>query len=162
MIKMVRLDERMIYGQIVIKWSRILNVDRIIVANDAAASNDIVKKSLMMAAPGTCKVAIKSVAGVIELMKNPKAANHDILIIVANPKDLLEIVNNVEGVTRLNIGNYGRISEGAGTVRKKYTTTLYCTDEEADIFREIIKKGIECNVQVLPDDMPEPISKIFK
>ena len=61
MIKMVRLDERMIHGQIAIKWSRHLSVDRIIVANDAAASNAIVQKSLMMAAPPTCKTAIKPV-----------------------------------------------------------------------------------------------------
>ena len=61
MIKLLRLDERMIHGQVAIKWSRHLSVDRIVVANDGAASNPIIQKSLMMAEPSTCKVAIKSV-----------------------------------------------------------------------------------------------------
>lgn len=61
MIRLIRLDERMIHGQIAIKWSRHTGVNRIIVANDEAASNDIVKKSLLMAAPSTCKTAIRSV-----------------------------------------------------------------------------------------------------
>ncbi|WP_448910700.1 PTS sugar transporter subunit IIB, partial [Holdemania massiliensis] len=34
MIKLCRLDDRMIHGQIVTKWSRVISVDRIIVAND--------------------------------------------------------------------------------------------------------------------------------
>ena len=83
MIKLIRLDERMIHGQVAIKWSRHTGVDRIIVANDAAASNPIVQKSLMMAAPPTAKVAIKSVADAIKLLSDPKAANHSILLIVA-------------------------------------------------------------------------------
>ena len=36
MIKWVRLDERMIHGQIATKWSRTLGVDRIVVADDTA------------------------------------------------------------------------------------------------------------------------------
>ena len=50
MIKMIRLDERLIHGQVATKWSRLLDVDRILVADDEAAENEIVKKSLMMAA----------------------------------------------------------------------------------------------------------------
>ena len=53
MIKWVRLDERMIHGQVATKWSQLLGVNRIIVADDQAASNEIIKKSLMMAAPAT-------------------------------------------------------------------------------------------------------------
>ncbi|MFQ8583696.1 MAG: PTS sugar transporter subunit IIB [Holdemania massiliensis] len=74
MIKLCRLDDRMIHGQIVTKWSRVISVDRIIVANDQAGSNPIIAKSLLMAAPGNMKVAVKTVKEAIELLHNPKAA----------------------------------------------------------------------------------------
>ena len=48
MIKWVRLDERMIHGQVATKWSRTLGVDRIVVADDTAAASDIMQKSLMI------------------------------------------------------------------------------------------------------------------
>ena len=54
MINHIRLDERLIHGQVAIKWSRHTGVNRIIVANDDAAKNPIIQKSLMMAAPSTC------------------------------------------------------------------------------------------------------------
>ncbi len=60
MIKLVRLDERMIHGQIAIKWSRHTGVDRIIVVSDEAAANPIIQKSLLMAAPATAEEIAKS------------------------------------------------------------------------------------------------------
>ena len=46
MIKMFRIDERLIHGQIAIKWSRHTGVDHIVVGNDAAANSPIIQKSL--------------------------------------------------------------------------------------------------------------------
>ena len=51
MIKLFRIDERLIHGQIAIKWSRHTGVDSIVVANDHAAANVMIQKSLKMAAP---------------------------------------------------------------------------------------------------------------
>ncbi|MBQ3994013.1 MAG: PTS sugar transporter subunit IIB, partial [Erysipelotrichaceae bacterium] len=70
MLKLIRLDERLIHGQIAIKWSRHTGVDRIIVANDAAAENSVIQQSLMMAAPATCKTAIVSIDKAVALMNN--------------------------------------------------------------------------------------------
>lgn len=162
MIKLLRLDDRMIHGQIATKWSRVLSVDRIIVINDEAAGNELVKKSLMMAAPATCKVAIRSVKDSIELLKNPKAKDHDILLIVANPVDLLTVAENVEGIQKVNIGNFGLLEKSDGIKRKRYNEYFWYSEEEADIYRKIIEMGLECTIQVLPDDMPSPLSDILK
>lgn len=95
MISMVRLDERLIHGQVAIKWSRHLDVDRIVVVSDEAAANPVVQKSLMMAAPATAKTTIKSLEKAVKLLQDPKAADYRILIIVSNPEDLLKIVTEV-------------------------------------------------------------------
>ena len=49
MISFFRIDERLIHGQIAIKWSRHTGVDHIVVCNDAAANSSIIQKSLKMA-----------------------------------------------------------------------------------------------------------------
>ena len=41
MIKMLRIDDRLIHGQIAVVWSKELGVDRIVVANDKVAVNDV-------------------------------------------------------------------------------------------------------------------------
>ena len=88
MINHIRLDERLIHGQVAIKWSRHTGVNRIIVANDDAAKNPIIQKSLMMAAPTTAKVAIKTVEDAVTLLNDPRCEALKIMVIVSNPKDL--------------------------------------------------------------------------
>lgn len=160
MVKLVRLDERMIHGQVATKWSRLLNVDRIVVADDAAAESDIMQKSLMMAAPSTCKVAIVSVDKAVALCNDPRAASHDILVIVSTPSNLLRVVREMKDVPAVNIGNYGRIAPKRGEeARHAYSKNLYAYEDEAQTLREVIATGIPCTVQTIPDDQPQDLAR---
>ena len=164
MIKLLRLDERLIHGQVAIKWSRHLNVDRIIVANDAAAGNAVVQKSLMMAAPATAKVAIKTVDQVIEMMKNPKAADHDILMLVNNPADLIKMMDNLNPLpVCVDVGNYGRIAmkKTDGSARVTYRRNLYLYPEEKEVLAKVLNYGVECIYQTVPDEAAEPLDKVL-
>lgn len=162
MIKLIRLDERMIHGQVATRWSRLLGVDRIIVANDEAAKNSLVRQSLMMAAPNGIKAAVVSVDQMIAMMKDPKAADHDILIIVSRPQDLLKAVQNVDGIRKINVGNYGRSAEKKnGEPRKAYEPNLYAYPEEAEIFRQVAACGIPASYQTIPEDPEDDLAKLF-
>ena len=156
MIKLVRLDERMIHGQVATKWSRLLQVNRIVVADDTAAASDVIQKSLMMAAPTTCKTAIVTVDKAIALCNDPRAESLSILLIVSTPENLLRVVKEV------NVGNYGRIAPKHGDqMRKTYHRNLYAYDEEAAILKEVIATGIPCNMQTIPDDAPLDLAKVL-
>lgn len=162
MIVMVRLDERLIHGQVAIKWSRHTSVDRIVVVSDEAAGNPVIQKSLMMAAPATAKTAIKSLKDAINLLHDPKAAQHRILVIVSNPADLLEVVKQVQDIPLVNVGNYGRVAGKHGTqVRKSYGSNLYAYEDEVEILKEVIATGIKCVYQTTPDDTPENLEKVL-
>lgn len=151
MIKLLRLDDRLIHGQIATKWARVLGVDRIIVINDDAASNKIVRQSLMMAAPPQCKTAIKSVADAVELLKNPKAQEHAILLLVGNPQDCLAVIERVSGIEKVNIGNYGLLTKD-GAIRRKLNDYCRLSDEEISIIKAIADKGIAVEFRIIPDD----------
>ena len=55
MISMMRIDDRLIHGQVAVMWSKELGISRIIVASDAIASNEIQVSALKMAAPAGVK-----------------------------------------------------------------------------------------------------------
>lgn len=150
MIRLCRLDDRLIHGQIVTKWSRVVPVDRIIVANDKAGSNPIIAKSLMMAAPQHIKVAVKTVQDAVRLLQNPKANDHTIMIIVGNPQDLLTIAENVEGIEKANIGNWGLLEDGAEQ-REKISTFVALSPEEKEILLNVCDKIEDFVFQVTPD-----------
>lgn len=51
MVKQLRIDEQLIHGQITTQWSKVLSIDAIVVANDAAANDEMMRKVLLMTAP---------------------------------------------------------------------------------------------------------------
>lgn len=161
MIKFCRLDDRLIHGQIVTKWSRIVSVDRIIVANDKAGTNPIAAKSLMMAAPGNIKVAVKTVDDAIKLLHDPKATAHDIMVIVGNPEDLLKVVENVDGIERVNIGNYGMQQATDGKQRERISNNIQLSVEEKEMLRKVTQKVKDCAIQVTPDVSAIKLSSVL-
>lgn len=163
MIKLLRLDERLIHGQIAIKWSRHLSVNRILVLNDEAANNDLIKKSLMMAAPSDVKVAITTMEEGINLLNDSRAESLSILVLVKTPQDVLKLMKSVNGIKVVNIGNYGRVAPREGSdARKLYRNNLYLYDSEVEIIRQILNTGVECNYQTTPEDKPDPVNKIIQ
>lgn len=162
MISVIRLDERMIHGQVAIKWTRHMNIARIVVVSDSAASNEIVQKSLMMAAPPTAKVAIKSVADAIPLLNDPRLAPHNTMVIVSTPQDLLTILDAVPGIPLVNIGNYGRIAPKQGDdMRKRFQPNLYLYADEIEMMKKVLDTGIKCNYQTVPDDAPQELGRVL-
>ncbi len=161
MIKLLRLDERLIHGQIAIKWSRHTNVDHIVVANDAAAGSQIIQKSLMMAAPGHIKTAIKSMDAAIKLLNDPRCESMSILVLVKNPWDLARMVESVPGIEKVNIGNYGRVEpEHEGHPRKRYGNNLYIDDTELPEFKKVVAK-YKAIYQTTPEEPAEDLAKLI-
>lgn len=151
----------MIHGQVAVKWSRVLNVDRILVGNDEAAGNELIKKSLLMASPNTVKTAIRTVDDAIRMLNDPRIAEHKVLVIVNHPNDLLKILQNVK-IEKVNIGSFGRIASRRGTeARKRYALDLYLYDDEADVLRQCLKYTDKAVYQVMPDYAPEDLEKVL-
>lgn len=163
MIIFFRIDERLIHGQIAIKWSKHTGVSHIVVANDAASSNPIIQKSLMMAAPSGVKTAIKTIEDSIILLNDPRASSLKIMVLVNNPRDAVSIIEKVRGIPFVNVGNYGRIApEIEGKPRKAYGRNIYCNELEVEQFRKLVNTGLKCIYQTTPEEPAEDVSRIFK
>lgn len=162
MIKQIRLDERLIHGQVAVKWSRILGVNRIIVADDEAASNGLMQKALMMAAPNDVKVAIVGVERAIELCRNPEADALSILVIVSNPKALLAVATALPNAGGVNVGNYGRVApQNDGLERRALGKNLYADDGEIALLRKVVDTGLPCVMQTVPEDVAQDLARVL-
>lgn len=163
MIKLFRIDERLIHGQIAIKWSRHLNITHIVVANQAAANNVLIQKSLKMAAPAGVKVAIKGIEEAAALIHDPRSESLQMLVLVDSPEDALELVKNISGVDKINVGNYGRVAaEKPNQPRKSYALNIYCDESEVAAFKKLIATGISIYYQTIPEDTAVSLDVVFK
>ena len=54
MIQLLRVDHRLLHGQVVFSWCGQLNPNCILIANDAAATDDVRKAALRLGKPNNC------------------------------------------------------------------------------------------------------------
>lgn len=159
MIKALRIDERLIHGQVAVAWCTTLGVDSIVVANDEAAADDITMMSLKMAAPQHLKVVIKTVQNAVTLLNDPRIVRRTILLLVTNPKDALDLIKHVEEVPDVNVGNFGMFGDGAQ--RRIAATSFAFTQEEKILFKEIIKLRPGSYYQMTPTLEPQTLSNLL-
>lgn len=162
MIKMMRVDDRLIHGQVAVMWTKELGIERIIVASDKIAANQVQVSALKMAAPSGVKAAILPIKKAAAIINDPRAEKMKILVISNNPKDLKELAECITEKPVLNIANYGRIGGGNLAEKEKITETVYLTAEDKDIIKEISQMGIEMIYQPLPSDSRQEFLKVME
>lgn len=151
MILMARVDDRLIHGQVAVKWCKELDVNRILVASDTIAKNDVQKSALKMAAPSGVKASILPISKAVHVINDPRSKGLRILLVSNDPADLLAVFEGIEERPTLDVANYGRIN-GPIAGKKKISDSVYLTEEDERSIRKIADLGIEVITQPVPTD----------
>ena len=92
MIVQLRVDDRLIHGQVALMWSKALGTKGIVVANDKAAESEMVSATLKMACPASQRLLIKSVDDAIRIAADPRGRDMPIFMLVDCVADALKVV----------------------------------------------------------------------
>lgn len=151
-ITALRVDDRLIHGQVAMTWTKQLRVDGIVVANDDAAGDPTQKMALQMAVPAGIRVLVKPVQEAIRALNYPKASQMRILVLTRTVRDALAVRRGVDGIGFVNVGNVGRF-DGIDISRKKVLTpTIMLTEDEIKSLEELLKLEPEACMQQVPGD----------
>ena len=163
MITQIRVDDRLVHGQIALVWSKALGTNKIVVANDNAANNETTKMTLNMAIPSGIKLMIRSVDEAIAFFNNPKAKDVKMFVLTANVKDALKVVKGCEGlVEAINIANVGKF-DGVPMNEKTKLLDGFFTKEEIEATKELVKiEGIEVYHQITPEKIQASVKKALE
>lgn len=131
MITHMRIDNRLIHGQVAVTWMNHIGAQAIIVCNDKVAADPIQKMALPLAARGS-KVLVYTVAETIQYAKDHP--NETMFVIAKFPSDALEILKSGVEVKEVNVGNAAPI---AGTKYVMVTKSIAATAEDAVVYRQI-------------------------
>jgi fructoselysine and glucoselysine-specific PTS system IIB component len=147
MIKLIRIDDRLVHGQVAFTWTPALDADCLVVANDKVAKDEFMKMTLGLAKPASTKLLIKSLADTAIFLNDPRAQNLKILLIVNSVRDAAVLVDEISGIRSINFGGI-RTKEGTRSISK----AIALTDEDILIIKEMLAKGLELEVRQVPTD----------
>lgn len=156
MVKMLRVDERMLHGQVAVTWVANVNASSILIANDEVMKNEMAKVALKLAKPSGVNLAIRDVQGGIELLKDPRAEKIEIFVIVRTVEDALRMVEATGGIIKhINIGGIkkkegGRLVAGA----------TYVTDNDIAVLRKLEGLVDELEFRMVASDPKKSLKSV--
>ena len=70
MIKLLRVDHRLLHGQVAFSWTQFLGADCILIANDSLMQDELRKTTIKLAKPQGVKVVMKNIQDSISATVN--------------------------------------------------------------------------------------------
>lgn len=165
MITQVRVDDRLIHGQVAVVWTKELNAPLLVVANDEAAKNEVTQMTLKMAVPNGVKLLIRSVDEAIEVFNDPRGKDRRIFVIVNSVSDATKIAQNVEEIEAVNVANTGRFDKSDPSTKTMLFPSVQLNPDELEAAKELAKiEQVDSYNQVLPTNsrynLKEALSKL--
>ncbi|MFA1563063.1 PTS sugar transporter subunit IIB [Aliivibrio fischeri] len=154
MIKHLRIDHRLLHGQVVYSWLKSIECNALIIANDDAANDDTRSKLLMMSAPSNKKVLIRSVGAAEKILNDERNIKTQFFVIVETLEDANYLAENVPSIKSINVGSI-RKTENSEAVNN----AVFLNSEHKSILRALAGKGIEIEARQIADDTKIDLTK---
>lgn len=156
-IRLIRIDDRLIHGQVATTWSKSTGISRIIVVSDEVACNPIQKLLLTQAAPPEVKSHVVSVAKLNEIAAHPLLHDVKVMLLFTNPTDVMRVHQYGLNFDSVNIGGM-KFTEG-----KQMVTHFVSVDQsDIDAFKYLDEKGIGLEIRKVPSDRAQNLIDVLK
>lgn len=148
MIKLLRVDHRLLHGQVAVSWFNSLGANTILVANDDVASDDFRKSAIRLAKPEKAKLVMKSIDNSIEAINSGITDKYKMLVVVESVDDAQKLIAGTNGAIKaLNLGG-----TKASEATTNYSKTINLTTNEADKLENLKKDGVDVYIQQVPNE----------
>ena len=133
MIKLLRVDHRLLHGQVAFSWKNAVEADCILIACDAVMKDDLRKTSIKMAKP----------------------SGYKLLTVVESIKDAERLCKECN-IKKLNLGGTKATAE-----TRNISKAMNITPAEETILKGLCESGVDVTIQMVPEDNPVNVEKVL-
>ncbi len=146
-VRLARIDDRLIHGQVVLGWVPHVRPDRIVVANDRVAASGWERRFYASCVPPEIKASFFSVEETTRRLQSDLFQHETLLILFESGRDVLTVVDGGVDLREVNVGGL-HFRENA----VELLPFVYLTEEERSALRELVKRGITLSAQDVPSN----------
>ncbi len=144
-IVLIRVDDRLVHGQIVEGWLPSTRAQEVLIANDALAEDELQKMILELAIPFSVNLIIDSVEKIAAMLMKDSSSDIRRMVIVDKPIDALRLKKAGVDFNSLNLGNLS-----GADCKKCLSRSIWVGEECLNTLKEIMDEGIKINIQSVP------------
>ena len=156
MIKLTRIDDRLVHGQVAFTWTPALGVNCLVIANDKVAGDEFLKMALTLAKPAGTKLLILSLKEAAAFLNDEKNKGLKMLLLIKSVKEAAAMAAEVPEIRSINFGGI-RLKEGA----KLITKAIAVNEDDIIIMRGLLTNGIELEIRQVPADSKQMVENLI-
>jgi mannose/fructose/N-acetylgalactosamine-specific phosphotransferase system component IIB len=156
-IALVRIDNRLVHGQVLEAWVPALSAQGILVADDEVRANALARSAMALAIPRRIAFKVLHLAEAAEMLRpggtGPMTART--LLLVRDVSGVVALREFGVAIPHLNVGN---VHFAAG--RKQVTPTVYLDADELVALERLAASGTEIEARAVPAEAPVPLATL--
>ena len=151
-----RIDDRLIHGQVMTAWIKVYSdAKNILIVDDVVCKDPFMAQMCSLLVPAGITVEILSVADAAEKFK--AGLDKPTIMLVKFPKTIKGLIDAGVDLDFLNIGGMGITKD-----RKKFFQNISASDEEREIMKELVSRGVKIEIQIVPTAKAVDVSTLLK
>jgi fructoselysine and glucoselysine-specific PTS system IIB component len=156
MIQLLRVDHRLLHGQVAVTWTSALRADCIFIVGDKVANDNVWRTTLKLGKPRGCKLVIKDMAHAIEAINSGVTDKYRMIICVQTIAEAKQLVDGCPQIRSINLGN----TKETPTTRE-VTRQIFLEESDVEMLRELDARGIELEYRALADDSKVNVARLL-
>jgi D-glucosaminate-specific PTS system IIB component len=156
-VKLFRIDDRLIHGQVVLGWAKYLGSNLVILCDNEVAQNEWEKELYLSCVPSDLEARIMNIKETSLFLNNRVPESQNIIVLIKSPAVLRQIIEAGYIPERVNIGGM-HYSEN----RKKILAYVFLSDEDIADLKICRDKGISIYCQDVPNAKIHNLSELVE
>ena len=153
----VRIDDRLIHGQVVVGWRTTLKPGRIVLCSDEVATSDWQRTIYMSAVPEDLIASVLTIKETIETILSSGDDKERILLLVDSPKSIVRLVEAGVNIPEVNVGGMH-----FRTGKNQIALFIFVDEDDINNFRKLYDKGIKLDGRDVPTRQSVDIARELK
>jgi mannose/fructose/N-acetylgalactosamine-specific phosphotransferase system component IIB len=154
-VALIRVDNRLVHGQVLEAWLPALDAHAVLVADDEAAGNVLARSAMALAIPPKVQFQVMKIAAAAELLRPGGSGVPGVrtLLLVRDVRDAAALHGLGVRLPQLNLGNVH-----FATGRRQVAPSVYLDGTEMETLARLATSGTEIEARAVPSEHPTPLS----
>ena len=149
MIKVLRVDDRLLHGQVAVAWVNFYKADVILIANNQVITDQTMQTAFKLATPPGVTLSMKSLDGAVAVINNPKHASRNIMAVAKTMRDAEYVCGKTGGAVKNVL--LGGLRSGEG--KRQIDMNSYMSEDDIAVMNRLELAGLIVTMQ------PDPTAK---
>jgi PTS system mannose-specific IIB component/fructoselysine and glucoselysine-specific PTS system IIB component len=154
-LSLVRVDDRLIHGQVVVGWGHALGAKQLVLVDDEVSTNQWERDIHRVGVPPDMAIEFLSVEQAAQRVPQWEASSSRTIVVLGEIAAAVRLCELAPQIKRVNLGG---IHQAPG--RRQRLPYVFMTDNEAGALASLVARGVEITAQDVPTARAVPLKEL--